>query len=161
MTSQETDDLMYVIGRIYARLVAGGAVTPDDEHRQYELVSQSPAHHLPPLIARLVASGKGDSITALMAQLPAVALPMQVSEAAQGSFGLGYYHQKGEDRRRANPSMGRPPVYDEPRTGLYLRLTNRLIAAIDERTGPDGNRTAEIERLLREALGLPPLGSER
>lgn len=58
-------------------------------------------------------------------------------------------------------STGRPPIYDEPRTGLYLRLSDRLIAALDARAGSDGNRTATIEQVLREALGLPPLGSER
>lgn len=154
MTAQETQDIMYVIGRIFAKLETSGVFRPDDEHRQYELVSRDPAHHLPPLIRRLIESGKGDSITALMAQLPPEPFPAQVPEVAQGDFGLGYYHQKGEDRpNRGND--GRPRVYDEPRAVVYLRLPARLVAALDQAVGEGGNRTRYVERLLRKALNLP------
>ncbi|MBF6588908.1 MAG: ribbon-helix-helix protein, CopG family [Ktedonobacterales bacterium] len=155
-TKQETADIMYIIGRIFARLEAGGAFAPDDQPRQYTLVSGNPARHLPPLVARLIERGKGDMLADLMAQIPTETLPGMVSGAGLSAFGLGYYHQKAQDRPREG---GRPAVYDEPRTRVYLSLTDRLLAALDKRARArdGGNRTAAIERLLREALGLPPL----
>lgn len=49
------------------------------------------------------------------------------------------------------PGPGRPRLHDEPRRDIYLRLPVSLVDALDNAAG-SGNRTAYIERLLRERL---------
>lgn len=45
--------------------------------------------------------------------------------------------------------MGRPKVYDKPRTPRLIQLSDELIAAIDAIAG-EGKRTEYIEKQLRD-----------
>lgn len=88
----------YVCGQIFARIKhAGVSMNP----QAYQLVSADPAHQLPPLFARLMRIGKGDTISDLMDQFDSVSgFPGPLTAAEQSDFSLGYYHEQTRLKER-------------------------------------------------------------
>ena len=148
------DQTMYAIGRVFARLERAGVASQD--RPDYERVSMSPATALPPLIAQLIATGRGDDITALMAEIGD--LPGHPSEIKQGDFALGYWHEKAA----LNPRMGRPPELEDA-TRLEMRLPSALLQRVDAARG-DTSRAAWIRGAIEARLSeirVPNQPSER
>lgn len=144
--NETRDETAYTLGCLMARIEAAGVPGAAQKHL---LASEQPAKQFPPLIEAAARRLSPRAAQEFRDVVPA-RLPEMLTGEHLGEFELGYWHEKAR-LAGETPRRGRPPISDEPRAFLSLRLPRSLIEQIDRRV-PRNTRTAWIEQAIRDRL---------
>lgn len=126
----------YLLGKLFAQLEREGAVRATD----YQVASAAPTSVIVPAFSRLAEMRRLDAIQEAMGELPLDAFSDgAMSSEDQGSFPLGYYHEKAKAIQGEESD-------EQLSANLLIRLEPSLKAWVMEQGGSE-----YVRRLLRKS----------